>query len=528
MGGEAVVHSGFGSAFLHFAIRMTRLRSLARESLLYGISSLLSRFLNFLLVPFYTHVLSPAEFGISNIIFALVAFLNVVYQSGFDSAYLRLAHDVDDGVRRRLFSTAFWSQAGISLGLTAPLLLAAPWLGGVFSIPPANQGLFHWAALILVLDTLTVVPLSHLRYRHQARRFAFIRLGSVAVNIAGNLVFVLHLHQGLRGVFWANAVASTAAFIFLLPVLGAHLRPLFDGERLRALLRFGLPFVPAGLYGIVNEMSGRLFLGRLTPADLGRLYPGTGWDVLYLTGLFSAAWKLGIFGLLLVQMYRLAWQPFFLQHQKDPDAAALFGRVLRVLLLFIGACGFTLMLFLDKFVALRVFGKSLIARDFWPGLPIVPGVLLAYAFQAWFVHFTLGIYIAKKTKTLIWINGVGATVTVALNLLLVPWLGLWGAVWAAVTCYAVMAFLITRKSQTLFPIDLEWRRLAPVLVWIALCFAVGFWTQAHPGLGLGMRGALLVAGLLLPFLIGAISQSERRAALALVTKQLRPRGSGSA
>jgi O-antigen/teichoic acid export membrane protein len=97
---------------------MSRLRALAKDSMAYGVSSLLSRFLNFLLVPFYTHVLTPGEFGVSNIVFALVAFLNIVYQAGFDSAYLRLAHDAESqGTEqgRRLFSTALWSQAGIVL-----------------------------------------------------------------------------------------------------------------------------------------------------------------------------------------------------------------------------------------------------------------------------------------------------------------------------------------------------------------------------------------------------------------------------
>lgn len=259
-----------------------------------------------------------------------------------------------------------------------------------------------------------------------------------------------------------------------------------------------------------------MFLGRLNTADIARLYPGKDWDVLHLTGLFSAAWKLGVFGLLLVQMYRLAWQPFFLQHQRDTDAPALFGRVLRVLLLFIGICGLILMLFLDKLVSFPIHGKTLIAQPFWDGLSIVPGVLLAYAMQAWFVHFTLGVYIAKSTRSLVWINGIGAAITVALNLLLVPFFGLWGAVWAAVACYAVMALLMTRKSQSLFPIDLAWRQLLPVMGWLGFCFASGFWVQLHPGIGMGIRFGLLFTGLCLPFAIGGITLEEGRTFLILV------------
>jgi O-antigen/teichoic acid export membrane protein len=490
---------------------MSRFRSLVKDSLAYGVSSLLSRFLNFLLVPFYTHVLTPGEFGVSNIVFALVAFLNILYQAGFDSSYLRLAHDAEQEGQphgRRLFSTALWSQMGVSLSLTVPFLLLAPWLGAVFNIPADYNSLFMLAAVILALDALSVVPMAHLRYKRKALHFAFIRLGNVVINIAGNLIFVLWLDKGLEGIFLANVIASAFTLVFLTPVFVANWRAAFDGARLRTLLAFGLPFVPAGLYGIVNEMAGRLFLSRLTTADVARLHPGTGWDTLHLTGVFSAAWKLGIFGLLLVQMYRLAWQPFFLRHHHDADAPALFGRVLRALLLFVGSAGLTLTLFLDKLVATPVFGTPLIAPSFWAGLPIVPGILFAYALQAWFVHFTLGVYIAKKTGALIWINGVGAAITVVFSLWLVPRFGLWGAVWAAVACYAVMAVLMTRTSQKLYRIDLDWPRLLPLFVWFLLTFAAGSWVQAHPETGYAFRFALLFIGLLLPFVLGAVRKDE--------------------
>jgi O-antigen/teichoic acid export membrane protein len=499
----------------------SRFRALAKDSLAYGVSSLFSRFLNFLLVPFYTHVLTPGEFGVSNIVFALVAFLNVIYQAGFDAAYLRLAHDTEDDAagRRRLFSTALWSQAGLSLLFTVPFLLAAPWLGSVFNVPVAYGRLFTLAAVILALDALSVVPMAHLRLQRQAMRFALIRVGNVLVNIAGNLVFVLWLDRGLEGIFLANVLASAFTVLVLIPVYRENLRAAYDAAWLRVLLAFGLPFVPAGLYGIVNEMAGRLFLSRLRPADVARLYPGTGWDVLHLTGIFSAAWKLGIFGLLLVQMYRMAWQPFFLRHYKDPDAPALFGRILRALLLGIGAAGLFVMLFLDKIVSFNIFGKSLIAPAYWSGLPIVPGILLAYALQAWFVHFTLGVYIAKRTRSLIWINGVGAAVTVAVSMALIPHFGLWGAVWAAVACYAVMAALMMRSSQKMFPILLDRARFLPLLLWLAGVFAAGFWVQAHPGTAMPTRLGLLVAGLGLPFLIGAVDKSERALLRRLLTRR---------
>jgi O-antigen/teichoic acid export membrane protein len=484
---------------------MSRIRALAKESLVYGVSSILSRFLNFLLVPFYTHVLTPAEFGISYIVLTLIAFLNIIYQFGFDSAYLRLANDVEPLHRKKLFSTAFFSQAAGSLIFSILLILAAGPVGQVFLIPPAYANLLVFAAGILILDTLTVVPFAHLRLIHSARQFAALRMGNVFLNLFFNWLFVVSWHQGLTGIFKANLAASAGTLLFVLPILIKNIRPAFNHMDFKALFKFGLPLVPAGLYGLINEMAGRIFLRFLSQADIERLYPGKGYDILALTGIFSTAWKLGIFGLLIVQMYRMAWMPFFLQRQKDPDAAQLFGRILLFLTLFIGYASGTLMLFLDKLVAIPIMGRPLFHADFWVGLEIVPGVLLAYAFQAWFIHFTLGIYIAKQTRYLMWSNGMGAIVTVVGNLLLIPRLGLWGATLSAILCYIVIAIMVMRKSQKLFPISVPWGKMVPVLIWLSAGWILGILVQRYPGsFSWPMRFSALALFYLIPFLTRSI------------------------
>jgi O-antigen/teichoic acid export membrane protein len=492
---------------------MSRIRALAKESLVYGVSSIASRFLSFLLTPFYTHVLSTSEFGISNIVLVLIAFLNVIYQFGFDSAYLRLATDIEGAGRKRLFSTAFISQFFAAFVFSTALLALTHPLGRALVVPEGHLDLFRYAAVILILDTLTVVSFAHLRLEHSSWNFALLRLANVILNIGANILFVYFWHKGLPGVFWAYIVSSAGTLLLTVPILFANLRPAFDKEEFRQLVRFGLPLLPAGLYGIINDMAGRLFLGHLSHQQVERLYPGRGYDVLQLTGIFSAAWKLGVFGLLLVQMYRMAWQPFFLQRHKDPDAGDLFGRILKYLCLFIGYASVTLMAFLDKLVAIPVLGRPIIERSYWVGLEIVPGVLLAYAFQAWFVHFTLGLYISKQTRYLMWSNGIGAAVTVAGNIVLVPWLGLWGATLSAVVCYLIIAVMVTRRSQRLFPIVLSWKAMAPVLAWLAAGWALGIAVQRMPQhFSLPARLGMLAVFYVLPLLFGAVPLRRPRAA----------------
>ena len=490
---------------------MSRIRALAKESVIYGISSLASRFLNFLLVPFYTHVLSPADFGISNILFAIIAFLNIVYQFGFDSAYLRCSQDLDEPQRKKMFASAFWSQAIGCILFSLLLLLSYPVLNQWLLIPEVHKNLLLYASGILILDTLSVIPFSRLRQNHNALRFALIRMANVILNIAANIILVAKWHKGLEGVFIANLIASAFTLLCFVPDILQRLRFHWDSAQVRQLLSFGLPLVPAGLYGMVNEMAGRIFLARMRPEDLLRLYPNSHLDVLALTGIFSAAWKLGIFGLLLVQMYRLAWQPFFLQRQKDADAPELFGRILRLLCLFIGFASVTLMFLLDQLVAIPIMGRPIIHPAFWSGLPIVPLVLLAYALQAWLIHFTLGIYISKQTKYFMWVNGIGAVITLLGNFLLVPYFGLQGPALAAVVCYAIMAILMTRRSQAFFPITIPWPKMILIFIWLGLGWIFGVWIQFNPHLfSIPLRALLLLAFYTLPWLLGLITPSEKQ------------------
>jgi O-antigen/teichoic acid export membrane protein len=488
---------------------VSRIRALAKESLIYGVSSIASRFLNFLLVPFYTHVMAPAEFGVLNIVLVVTAFLGVVYQFGFDSAYLRMGADAEGADRKRLFSTAVMSQGAIAALLSLLLVLLARPVGTAMAVPDGGAVLFRWAALVLLLDTLAVVPFAHLRLTHSALNYSLLKLANVLVNIGANLYFVLHLRLGVEGVMMAYVAASAATVILCLPVLLANLRPALDSAGFRQLLKFGLPLVPAGLWYMIIEMTGRIVLSRLSQADIDRLYPGSGYDTLALTGIFSASLKLGVFGLLLVQMYRMAWVPFFLQRHKDADAPRLFGRILAYFAQFVGYASVTLMVFLDYLVAVPILGRPLIHEAYWAGLGIVPVVLLAYAIEAWAVHFHLGVYIRKDTRFFVFSNGAGAAVTVAGNLLLVPILGLWGAALSACLCYLTIAVLVTRRSQRLFPIELRPRALFPILLWLALGWALGTAVQMDPDRWpMAWRLAGLLLFWVLPLLLGFFPRAE--------------------
>ena len=191
------------------------------------------------------------------------------------------------------------------------------------------------------------------------------------------------------------------------------------------------------------------------------------------------------------------------------DAPRLFGRILAYFAQAVGYASVTLMVFLDLLVAAHILGRPVIHEAYWAGLAIVPAVLLAYAIEAWAVHFHLGIYIRKDTRYFVFSNGVGAAVTVAGNLLLVPLLGLWGAALSACLCYLAIAVLVTRRSQRLFPIEMRPGTLLPILLWLALGWALGAAVQWQPERWpMAWRLAGLLLFWVLPLALGFFPRAE--------------------
>lgn len=454
------------------------LKALGKESLVYGLSTVGARLLNFLLMPFYTHYLLPAEYGVVAAVFSYIAFLNIAYHYGLDQAYMR--HYAD---RERAFPAALTCLAATSLLLSAALACFAPFWAGAAGIGPENYRLVWFSVAILALDTATIIPFADLRMRHRALRFAGVRTASIALNVLLNIVFLAWLDLGVDGVFWANIVSSGAALLLLLPELSAW-RPALDRGVLRDLLSFALPLLPAGLGSMAVQVLDRPIMLRLAdPAAVG---------------VYQANYRLGIFMMMVVTMFDQAWRPFFIERAHQPGAPALFARVLSWfslggLLLWLG-----LAFFVGDLVRLKVAGVPLIHPDYWQGLGIVPVVLAAYLLNGVYVNFLAPVIIAKRTGAILAVTLAGAAVSIAGNFALIPAFGLLGAAWAALFSYLVMAALMYLRGREFYPIPYEFGRLAGAAALAAAC--------AAPALLLapaGLPGLLLKAACLAAFPAGA-------------------------
>ena len=454
------------------------LKTLSRETAVYGLSTVVGRFLNFLLVPFYVNVLrTRVEFGIQTTLYAYMAFLSVVLPLGLEGAYFRYAARAEGAGEhlereRLLFSTPFWTVVGF--GMPAAVLLfgfARPLALPLFADPshdlsaflPTLVTILRLGSAILLLDALAVVPFASLRLEHRAGAFTALKLGNIVLTLALNFLFVLRWRTGVEGIFRANLIASAATLAGVLALCGRRFSLRFDAPIFRRMLPFGLGNVPAYLGAMAVQVIDRPIVQRMKGLDQA--------------GVYQANYRMGIAMMVLVSMFDYAWRPFFLrQHATHGDASRpLFAKVFTysatlMLLAFLG-----LSFFLPWFVGVRLplVRHSLLRADYLSGTGVIPIVLLAYVFQGFYTNFIVGVYIRERTRWLPVATGLAAAVNVLTNLWWIPRWGILGAAAATLAAYVVMAAALLSVSQRLFPIPYEWGRVARVFGIVLAAYFVG-------------------------------------------------------
>ena len=428
---------------------MKPLKHLLSDTLVYGISSVIARFINYLLVPFHTGLFNPDAYGVVGLVYAAIGLLQVLFTFGMESSYLRYGKDREQVAH--LFSTIQRALLAIGLLISLILLLFQTPLSGLLSLraDASVEGRIYLLMIgILLVDALAIVPFAELRLSKRAYSFAWLKLGHVAINVGLNGYLILVLDWGIEAIFMANFLASAAVLLGVFGLTRSLWRGSWSSDMLRKMVEFGWPFIPAGLAHVVNETLDRFFLKSLSSEQIYAIY-GLEWSADYIVGVYNACYKLAVFMLLLVQMYRMAWQPFFMRQSDEPNAPIIFGQAFRYFNLAAAAVFLGVGLFVESIVAIPVpfLNTTLIDQAYWSGLSIVPWLLLAYWFQGWYVNFSAGIFIQEKTKNLAQITGLGALITVIVNVALIPVLGMTGAAIATVLSYGTMAVVLHKVAQ---------------------------------------------------------------------------------
>ncbi|MBK8710198.1 MAG: oligosaccharide flippase family protein [Flavobacteriales bacterium] len=481
---------------------MSALRKLAGQTAIYGLSSIVARFVNFLLVPLYTSkfVFEPAEYGVVTSLYAWTALLNVVLTFGMETTYFRFAskdhvHKNPDG-GKALYATATY-------GLLFPALVFLL-LGGVFSSNiAAGLGFGAYASSVLMLvaiigiDAITTIPMARLRQQGRPWRYAAINMISVAVNVGLSVFFILYCMKrynmgqsnalidavydpsfGVGYVFAINLVATAVKLLVLLPSWPSFKG--FNKTLLRAMLVFGAPLMIAGLAGMVNETADRVILKYLLPADIADSE----------IGIYGACYKLAVLITLFIQAFRMGAEPFFFSHAKEKDSKETFARIMNIFVAVCMTAFLVVMLFLDLF-------KWFIPNPaYHEGLRVVPILMLANVFLGIYYNQSVWYKLTDRTRVGSTISIIGAVITIVLLFALIPYLGYMGAAWTTLICYTSMAAISYVWGQKHYPIPYNVTR---VLLYMA--GAVVLWWGAEQLLLEGVARYVLRGGVLVAFVV---------------------------
>jgi O-antigen/teichoic acid export membrane protein len=454
---------------------MSVLRKLASQTAIYGLSSIVARFMNYLLTPLHTSesVFSASEYGVISEMYAYVSFLIIFLTYGMETAFFRF-YSKEENDKRSVFATTFWSLfASSSIFIFVAVLFSgsfASMLG--YATHPEYV---TWFAVVVGLDALSSIPMAYLRAEGKAYRFAMVNILSVAVNILLNLFFLAYCMPLVKGgqsnwltdmfynpsigvgyVFIANLVSSCVKFLLLSPeIVRSFYR--FSLSMLEKMLLFGLPLMIAGFAGMINETIDRILLKNILTEPLGAEAASEQ------VGIYSAVYKLSIIITLFIQAFRYAAEPFFFAQEKEKESGKTYARVMNYFVIVCAVIFLGVMLFLD---VLKYFVPN---ETYWNAFHIVPVLLFANIFLGIYYNQSIWYKLSGRTMYGAWIAVFGAVITLVMNVVLIPVYGYTGAAWTTFTCYGSMMLISYFMGKRFYPVPYQ---ALKVIFYLVLAFGV--------------------------------------------------------
>lgn len=428
---------------------MSALQKLFKHTFIYGIATVLPRVLSVLLTRLYTDKLPTDEYGIVTVVFAGIVFFNVVLSYGMETAFFRFINKSDR--KKEVQSTALTSLFFTSLLFLAIMLIFREQIAYRLDIKTAYVS---YAAFILTLDALVVIPFAWLRHHQKPLRYTFIKVFNVVINLSFNLFFFLWLphlvsegnggfmnilylgEHSISYIFIANIIASAVTLLMVLPL---YFRISFGWNTalLKEMLRYGIPILIAGIAFSVNEHFDKILLKYLLPESIAESE----------VGIYGACYKLGVFMTLFVTAFKLGIEPFFFSYADKKDAKATYAAVTRYFTIF----GSFILLFVVVYA--DIFKRLLIANEaYWEAMSVVPLILIANLCLGVYYNLSVWYKITDRTHYGAYISVFGALITLALNFILIPIISYRGSAIATLAAYAGMMLISYYFGQKKYPV----------------------------------------------------------------------------
>ena len=420
---------------------MNPFKKLVGQTAIYGLSSVIGRLLNYLLVPLYTRYFLPAEYGVVIELYAYVAFLVIILTYGLETAFFRFSQKDNDV--KVVYSTVLISLIVSSLVFVilmfASSSLIANWMGYA-----GHTEYIEWFAIIIALDAVASISFAKLRAQNKAIRFALIRLVNIFVNISLNIYFIVYQEFGIEYIFIANLISSVITIFLLLPEMLTSIWS-FDKILWKKMMIYALPLLIAGLAGMTNETIDRILLKHLLPN------PATAATEL---GLYGAFYKLSIIMMLFIQTFRFAAEPFFFAQEKEGNGKKIYADVMKYFTIIMAAIFLGVTIFYE-------FIKGFLGSEYHDerGFLVVSILLLANLFLGIYYNLSIWYKLTEKTKYGAYLSIFGAIITLAFNFILIPIIGFVGSAWATLICYFSMTVASYYLGKKHFPVPYNIKRI---------------------------------------------------------------------
>ena len=424
---------------------MNHIKNLAGQTVIYGLSSLVPRFLGYLLNPIYTYNFPSEQYGNVTILYTYIALLNIILTYGMETGFFYFAKKEQD--TGKVFGTAFFSVLITTALFIFVAFLNIHFLAKVLQFSGNIRYLF-WFIVIIGLDTVSAIPFSRLRYQNKAFKFALIKLISVIVSVLLNIILIWvipkfllsknHLFLGfqykldIEFIFISNFIGSLLSIVLLFPEIIKE-KLSFSFVLLRQLLIYSLPLMVAGLAGSINDIIDRVLLQFFLPKN---------YNATSEIGIYWANIKLAVLMTIFIQMFRFAAEPFFFNQNKDADRNLILADVTKYFIIY------GLIIFLGVTCYMDLLKYYVGPKEYWAGLKIVPIYLLANLCLGIYFNLTFWFKFSGKTYFGILITGLGALFTILFNIIVIPYMSYFGCSIIRLISYVgmvILAFLLGKK-----------------------------------------------------------------------------------
>jgi O-antigen/teichoic acid export membrane protein len=433
------------------------IRQLANQTIWYGLSNIVGRFINYLLTPILTFIYASADYGDISILFATAAFLNIVFTYGMETSYFRFAQKEE---QQNVFNTTFSMLLITTTVLLVLLLYPIQYIADTMNLGEHPEWLVY-VVLIVALDTFAVIPFSKLRQDGKPKKFAAIKLLNILINMffvifflyfckedfeSGKHSFFASLYSpniGVGYVFIANLIASASTLLMLVKEFSGFQVNL-DKKLLKEIFIYSTPLIIVGFGGIINETIDRFMIVYH--------FNGTAEEARSANGIYSANYKLAVLIVLFIQTFRMGAEPFFFKQANKENAEETYAKIMHFFIIVCSLCFLGVVLFLDIWKHFMGINKH---PEYLQGLFIVPILMLAKIFLGIYYNLSVWYKLTNKTMTGAIITLIGAALTILVNYLLIPYLGYLACAIATVFCYGSMMVISFIQGQKHYPIPYD-------------------------------------------------------------------------